>query len=113
MDIISRIINYARFEGFDNNLRRPVELPKGVIRCSSGKYPYQYIWTKADGTRCRRNASSFEEACAGCMMGPPTEEASTEEAEDPDDNYSDDMPRALEDHYDDVSYDGVFFERFE
>ena len=73
VDIISQIIEYIQAEGWENSLKRPADLPPGIIRRSKGIYPFQYVWKNADGKRSRHYARTLEGAILGTEQGPPND----------------------------------------
>ena len=75
LELLDKVINYVRAEGFDRGLKRPADIPKNVHRRSDCKHPFQYMWTDADGKKSRHFATSLDAAIEGVKYGPPEDES--------------------------------------
>ena len=83
-DIIGKIIAYLQEEGWELSLKRPADLPPGIIRrskCVRGAYPYQYVWKNSEGKRSRHVARTLEGAIQGSVEGPPMDESEPSDSE--------------------------------
>ena len=68
--VLQRIIEFIRCEGFDEALKRPKSLPRGIYRKVGGKYPLQYVHVDGSGKRTRHYAATMDEAILGVERGP-------------------------------------------
>ena len=80
-DIIGKIIAYLQEEGWELSLKRPADLPPGIIRRSTGTYPFQYVWKNAEGKRSKHYARTLEGAIQGSVEGPPMDESEQSDSE--------------------------------
>ena len=83
-DIIGKIIAYLQEEGWELSLKRPADLPPGIIRRSKyvrGAYPFQYVWKNSEGKRSRHVARTLEGAIQGSVEGPPMDESEPSDSE--------------------------------
>ena len=80
-DIIGKIIAYLQEEGWELSLKRPADLPPGIIRRSTGTDPFQYVWKNAEGKRSKHYARTLEGAIQGSVEGPPMDESEQSDSE--------------------------------
>ena len=69
-EVVEGIVAFIQSSGWEECLKRPAELPRGVVRRKRCKYPYQYVF-KQGGKISRHFASSLEGAIIGKERGPP------------------------------------------
>ena len=81
-EVIEGIVAFIQDAGWEERLKRPAELPRGVVRRKRCRYPYQYVF-KQGGKTYRHFASSLQGAIIGKESGPPQaeDEGSTDEEE--------------------------------
>ena len=84
-DTICKIIEYLQAEGWELTLKRPADLPPGIIRRSTGNYPYQYVWKNSEGKRSKHCARSLEGGIQGSVEGPPMDDHVPSDSERADD----------------------------
>ena len=70
--VLQKVIEYIRFEGFDEALKRSPELPAGVYKRARGsaKLPYSYVYKSTNGVKSRHCAATVADAEHGTQNGP-------------------------------------------
>ena len=81
-EVVEGIVAFIQSSGWEECLKRPAELPRGVVRRKRCRCPYQYVY-KQGGKTSRHFASSLQGAIIGKESGPPQaeDEGSTDEEE--------------------------------